>query len=213
MLRDVRRHLSYANVMATFAVFLALGGLSYAATTLPANSVGAKQLKHAAVTAVKVKTHSLLASNFAPGQLPRGPDGPPGSQGLQGPTGPQGPAGPTGQQGPTGSGGPAGPIGPRGFAGPTGATGPPGLSGLHVLSEVFPSPAGSNTTYSVTCPAGQNVTGGGVRLGGTQNLQESFPSAAATWEATVDNATSTDSTFSIYAVCANVAATGGTGST
>ena len=41
----VTRHLSYSNVMATLGVFIALGGASYAAVALPANSVSAKQLR------------------------------------------------------------------------------------------------------------------------------------------------------------------------
>jgi hypothetical protein len=79
--------LNYANVMATIAVFIALGGGAYAALRVPANSVGSKQLKNGAVTAHKikngvvsgvkvkaasltganVKTHSLTADNI--GQL------------------------------------------------------------------------------------------------------------------------------------------------
>jgi len=64
-------------VLAGIALFLALGGVSYAATALPRNSV----------TTVQVKDHSLLAKDFKRGQLPRGPAGP---------TGPAGPAGPAG---------------------------------------------------------------------------------------------------------------------
>lgn len=45
MVVAVRDRLSYANVMATAAVFFALGGTSYAAFSLPANSVGTKQIK------------------------------------------------------------------------------------------------------------------------------------------------------------------------
>ena len=45
----IRSRLSYANVMATIAVFLALGGGAYAAS-LKRNSVGPKQLKPNAVT-------------------------------------------------------------------------------------------------------------------------------------------------------------------
>jgi hypothetical protein len=41
--RIVRR-LTYANVTATLALFVALGGASYAALELPANSVGPRQL-------------------------------------------------------------------------------------------------------------------------------------------------------------------------
>ena len=37
--RRLREKLSYANVVATLALFVALGGASYAAVTLPAGSV------------------------------------------------------------------------------------------------------------------------------------------------------------------------------
>jgi hypothetical protein len=47
----VRSRLTYANVMATVAVFFALGGGAYA-VSLKRNSVGAKQLKTNAVTGV-----------------------------------------------------------------------------------------------------------------------------------------------------------------
>jgi hypothetical protein len=36
----LRRHLTYANVVASLALFLALGGAAFAATQLPRNSVG-----------------------------------------------------------------------------------------------------------------------------------------------------------------------------
>ena len=39
-----RSHLSFANVISVIALFVALGGASYAAVTLPKNSVGAKQI-------------------------------------------------------------------------------------------------------------------------------------------------------------------------
>jgi hypothetical protein len=42
--------LTYANVAATIALFVALGGTSYAVVTLPANSVGSRQLQPGAVT-------------------------------------------------------------------------------------------------------------------------------------------------------------------
>jgi hypothetical protein len=71
-----RPHLTYANVVATLALFLALGGGAYAATQLPNNSVGTNQLKKNAVISQKVKDGSLLATDFKSGQLPRGPVGP-----------------------------------------------------------------------------------------------------------------------------------------
>jgi hypothetical protein len=73
----------YANVTATMALVLALGGTSYAAIKLPANSVTSKT----------VKDRSLLSKDFKNGQLPAGktgPAGPAGPQGLQGATGPAG---------------------------------------------------------------------------------------------------------------------------
>jgi hypothetical protein len=51
----IRDRLTYANVMATLAVFIAIGGTGYAAINLPRNSVGAKQLRTHAVTASKIK--------------------------------------------------------------------------------------------------------------------------------------------------------------
>ncbi len=79
----------YANVTATLALIVALGGTSYAAINLPTNSVGSKQLKKRAVTNSKlranavtsgiVKNGSLRAGDFKAGQLPAGPVGPAGS--------------------------------------------------------------------------------------------------------------------------------------
>ena len=91
MLRRAGDRLTYANVMATIAVFIALGGGAYAATRLPRSSVGAPQIKPNAVTSPKVKDGSLLARDFKAGQLPGG------SPGAKGDTGPQGAPGTPGQ--------------------------------------------------------------------------------------------------------------------
>jgi hypothetical protein len=64
-----RPKLSYANVMATIAVFIALGGASYAALKLPKNSVGAKQLKKNAVTTAKIKKEAITAAKVKSGTL------------------------------------------------------------------------------------------------------------------------------------------------
>jgi hypothetical protein len=77
----MRRHLTYANVMATVGVFLALGGASYAAIKLPANSVGSKQIKDGAVASADIKNHSIKAGDFKGGL----PSGPRGAQGERGP--------------------------------------------------------------------------------------------------------------------------------
>ena len=114
----IARHLSYANVAASLALFVALGGISWAAVALPNNSVGTKQLKKNAVTGPKIKGNavtspkvrngSLLAADFMAGQLPAG---------SQGPVGPQGPRGERGERG------------EPGLPGATGAPGQPGAPG------------------------------------------------------------------------------------
>jgi hypothetical protein len=106
--------------VSTLCLFILLGGVSWAATTLPKDSVGTAQIKKNAVTSAKVKNRSLRAVDFARGQLPQGATG---ATGLRGATGSDGVRGPTGSVGPVGLTGPAGPTGADGLTGPTGATG------------------------------------------------------------------------------------------
>ena len=112
MWRAIRPRLSYANVMASIAVFLALGGASYAAVSLPRDSVGTQQLRDDAVTRSKLADRSVGArqlrrrsvgasklagggvqkrslSPWIRGQLARrAAQGPPGPKGETGPRGP-----------------------------------------------------------------------------------------------------------------------------
>lgn len=104
-LKDKALRYLRAHHLGLLALFVALGGTSYAAVSLPRNSVGTSQLKNNAVVSAKVKDHSLLARDFKRGQLPRGPRG---LQGLKGDTGSQGPKGDTGPKGDAGLPGPAG---------------------------------------------------------------------------------------------------------
>jgi hypothetical protein len=60
---------SPAMIVAIIALVLSLGGTSYAAIVLPANSVGNKQIKKSAVTGAKVKNGSLSTSDFSSAQL------------------------------------------------------------------------------------------------------------------------------------------------
>jgi hypothetical protein len=81
------------------ALFVALGGSSYAAIQISGSSikngtVTGKDLKNESVKGADVDNGSLLAKDFKPGQLPAGPAGPAGPQGPQGEPGPQGPPGP-----------------------------------------------------------------------------------------------------------------------
>ncbi len=90
-MRGTTRRPSPALVVASVALFVALGGTSIAAVTaaLPRGSVGTVQLKQNAVTGAKVRNGSLLRADFKGGQIPAG------AQGAAGPAGPQGDTGPS----------------------------------------------------------------------------------------------------------------------
>jgi hypothetical protein len=91
MLKRLARHVA-GNAVAWIALFVALGGASYAAVRIPANSVGTRQLKRNAVTSSRVKDRSLVAKDFRSGQLPKGATGAAGAKGDPGATGPIGPS-------------------------------------------------------------------------------------------------------------------------
>lgn len=140
MIHRIRERLSFANVMSMLALMIALGGTSYAAVTLPRNSVGSAQIRRGAVhttdlannavTSVKVKNRSLRAIDFARGQLPAGPKG---ADGARGATGPQGPVG--------------------------------SFGAITVVRTDVPLPDNSGAVASLaTCPAGTKIIGGGASL-------------------------------------------------
>jgi hypothetical protein len=79
--RLVRRP-SAAMVVACVALAIALGGTSYAAISLPANSVGTKQIKDRAVTKKKISARTIASLRGARG-----------ARGLAGPAGPAGAGG------------------------------------------------------------------------------------------------------------------------
>jgi hypothetical protein len=91
MLRTLSGHLT-KNVVAYLALFVALGGTSYAALKLPKNSVGSGQIKNGAVAkrdlARAVRTQLTKAG--VPGAT--GPQGLQGQQGQQGQAGGRGPS-------------------------------------------------------------------------------------------------------------------------
>jgi hypothetical protein len=189
-----------STMIAVLALAVVLGGTGYAATVLPAGSVGTTQLKNSAVVSRKVKDGSLLARDFASGQLPRGAQGPTGAAGATGSAGAPGPAGPPGAQGPAGSQGPQG---------------PPGLSSLTYVSESFgPFPAHAQYGGEAVCSANLHAVGGGVvsesGTAGQQAVNSSFPSdgsgtgqdGTTAWWADVDNLSATSLGFTVYAICA-----------
>jgi Collagen triple helix repeat (20 copies) len=164
MLSRTGLRLSYANVTATVAVFIALGGSSYAAVTITGsqiqnntvttkdlrnNSVHGKDIRRGTITSSDVRDYSLLARDFKAGQLPPGPRGEPGPVGAAGPEGARGADGPQGAQGDPG---PAGPQGPAGVS---------GVSGLERVVAGSANNSDSPKSAVATCPAGKKVLGTG----------------------------------------------------
>jgi hypothetical protein len=64
-MKRFRPRLTYANVIASLALFIALGGAAVAAG-LPKNSVGPKQIKKGAVTAKAIRKQAVTAGKIAP---------------------------------------------------------------------------------------------------------------------------------------------------
>lgn len=183
-MKSIGRLPSPAMLIACVALAVSLGGTSYAAFVLPANSVGTKQLKNGAVTKSKIARKTIAAL-----------------RGAKGATGPAGPAGATG------------PAGPGGAAGPAGAQGPPGpVSLVYVTSGPWDLPAGTQDTEVVNCPAGMVASGGGgftysddTRVSINSSAQLGLPywpaPVGATWVVSMNNASASDTTFWVNAVC------------
>jgi hypothetical protein len=69
----MKPRLSYANVVSTLALFIALGGAgAYAATKLPNRSVGEPQLRPGAVTAEKIRTNAVTAPKIKASAVKQG---------------------------------------------------------------------------------------------------------------------------------------------
>jgi hypothetical protein len=148
---SIFRRLSFANLTSLLALFIALGGASYAAIKVPANSVGTKQVKNRAITTRKLDPKALTSLHGARGL--------PGSPGVQGPQGLQGP------KGDTGSAGSAvladGSITASKLAGSSVTQAKLGLATALATSSVDST---ANKAQVATCPAGTTVIGGAVEV-------------------------------------------------
>jgi hypothetical protein len=70
MVRRIRAHLTYANVMSTIAVLFAIGGASaYAASHLPNNSVTSKTIKNGQVKTKDIHNNAVTAAKIAKGAV------------------------------------------------------------------------------------------------------------------------------------------------
>jgi hypothetical protein len=69
-MKRLRGHLTYANVVATLALFIAVGGgAAFAATKLAKNSVGSAQLKKNAVVTAKIKNKAVTGAKIDTAKL------------------------------------------------------------------------------------------------------------------------------------------------
>jgi hypothetical protein len=131
----------HSTVVAYVALFIALGGTSYAAVKLPKNSVGGTQIKANAVTSGKVKNGSLRKADFKVGDLPAGAAGAQGPQGLKG---------------------------DKGDPGTPGAQGPAGVVGTIIAERTDVNlPDGASAEPEATCPAGTKMISGGASTNAT----------------------------------------------
>jgi hypothetical protein len=94
-MRKLRIRVTYANVVASIALFATLAGSSYAAVSITGsqvrdNSLSGRDVRNASLTTRDVRDRSLLASDFRAGELPAGPQGPRGDQGPKGDQGARG---------------------------------------------------------------------------------------------------------------------------
>lgn len=92
----LRKRLSYANVMATLATFIALGGTSYAVATLPRNSVGGDQIRRGAVGPSEIRSKAVRSRDIRDRSVALRDISTGARNSLRGQAGPPGPQGPAG---------------------------------------------------------------------------------------------------------------------
>ena len=176
---SVRRP-SPALVISCIALLIALGGTGYATVLqVPRNSIGPPQLKKGAVTNPKLANNSITTGKIRNGQLVKAD--------FRGGTFPAGPAGPTG---------------------PAGPAGPPGLSGVERVEFTSPNNHQPIKSYSMTCPAGKRLLGGGARLNPSLvgvGIAQSYPDNDNIYRVTAREFVANPSSWSVtvFAICAS----------
>jgi hypothetical protein len=92
----MRSHLTFANVVASIALFIAIGGTSYAAITLPRDSVGARQIRSGAVASPELRKGAVTSRAIRNDAVRLRDLSKSTRASLRGRRGPAGPAGPAG---------------------------------------------------------------------------------------------------------------------
>jgi hypothetical protein len=176
---------SPALMVAVIALLDAVSGTAYAALSIPANSIGTKQLKNDAVTRTKLAANAVVGSKIAPGSLTASSIAPNSLTGADINVGTLGTV-------------------------PSAASAP--LAKVQIVTAVGTSGDGSvDTNYTsatATCPSGMYVLGGGVRLGdeADQFVNDAYPSANNAFTTDVANVGAGTPSFTAYAICGPAAA-------
>lgn len=157
MLKSIARKFTTAHAIALIALFVALGGTSFAAANalIARNTVASPQVVNGSLQTIDLskKARKALKGNRGP----RGATGATGATGAAGPTGPTGPPGPA-----TGAAGGAltGNYPNPGLA--SGVVGTANLKGTYAaVSAGVGAAANTPTNASADCNAGDRVLGGG----------------------------------------------------
>ena len=185
MRAGLRPRLTYANATATLALFVALGGGAYAATALPARSVGSKQLKTNAVVTAKIKNNSVSGAKLRDNSL-AGAD-------INESTLAKVPSATAADT-----------------AAHAAATAALDTAAYKTAAGTAAASSAANAA-TAKCDSGQHVIGGGVKLDnpGIGVINDSYPDASNTaWTAHVGNGSSGSSAasfnFTVYAICTTV---------
>jgi uncharacterized iron-regulated membrane protein len=181
----LRARLTYANVTATLALFVALGGGAYAATALPANSVGSTQLKRNAVVPTKIKNNAVSGAKLRDNSL-AGADINESTLAKV----------------------------PSARAADTAAHAAASAALDKATYKTAAGTAAASSAANAataTCDSGDHVIGGGVKLSnaGIGVINDSYPDASNTaWTAHIGNGSSGSSAaslnFTVYAICTTV---------
>jgi hypothetical protein len=175
-----------AMLVALLALFLAAGGVGYAAT-----SIGSGQITNNSIRSADIRDGTLAPKDLAPKtrSLLRGTDG------ARGRTGARGLEGATGAVGPTSA---------------------AGATNVVARTGSFPVSGTTTQSGTVQCQPGERATGGGGGIvagserpllqSGPVDVSGTFPIAAGAvptgWRVEVFNGTGVSQTASVYAVCA-----------
>jgi hypothetical protein len=160
------RWLSYANVAATLALFVALGGSAAAAgglitgkqikdgsvrgSDLANRTIGARKLRLNQVTGAYIRDHSLTGADILDQSLTLAKLAPVAVDQLKGPQGDTGATGAAGAPGPAGAQGPTGPAGPSGATYTTIQATAPDVSNLGSVQTILTGPLSGAGVYLVS---------------------------------------------------------------